>query len=54
MKSLADGLLPEIASQVNPDWRKNEQEYWAVRDKLLDHYQDRWVAFADGEIIISG
>jgi hypothetical protein len=40
MKSLADGLSPEIAQQIHPDWRKNEAEYWAVRDQLLTQYQN--------------
>ena len=35
MKSLADGLPPEIARQIHPDWRKNEAAYWAARDQLL-------------------
>lgn len=51
MKSLADGLPPEIARQVHPDWRKNEAAYWAVRDQLLAPYQDQWIAFADGVVI---
>jgi len=24
MKSLADGLPPDIARQIHPEWRKNE------------------------------
>ena len=28
MNSLADGLPPQIARQVHPDWRKNEAAYW--------------------------
>jgi hypothetical protein len=54
VRSLADDLPPEIASQVHPDWRKNEQEYWAARDRLLAQYRDQWVAFADGAVIASG
>jgi hypothetical protein len=54
MKSIADGLPPEIARQIHPDWRKNEQEYWAVRDQLLEQYQDQWILFANGEVIASG
>ena|SRR5438067_1328873 len=54
MKSLADGLPPEIASQVHPDWRKNEQEYWAAREGLLPQYSGQWVAFADGAVVASG
>jgi hypothetical protein len=50
MKSLADGLPPEIARQVHPDWRKNEAAYWAVRDQLLAQYRGRWIGFADGAV----
>jgi hypothetical protein len=51
MKSLADGLPPEIARQIHPDWRKNESAYWAVRDQLLSQYPDQWIGFADGAVI---
>jgi hypothetical protein len=54
MKSLADGLPPEIARQIHPDWRKNEGAYWAVRDQLLGQYQGQWIGFADGRVIASG
>jgi hypothetical protein len=54
MKSLADGLPPEIARQIHPDWRKNEAGYWAVRDQLLGQYQGQWVGFADGRVVASG
>jgi hypothetical protein len=54
MKSLADGLPPEIARQIHPDRRKNEQAYWAVRDQLLNQYRDQWIGFADGQVIASG
>lgn len=54
MKSLADALPPEIARQINPDWRKNEAAYWAVRDQLLSQYQGQWIGFADGHVIVSG
>lgn len=54
MKSLADGLPPDIARQVHPDWRKNEAEYWAVRDQLLAQYQGQWIGFADGKVVASG
>src|ERR1700722_966177 len=54
MKSLADGLPPEIARQINPDWRKNEAAYWAVRDQLLGQYLGQWVGFTDGIVISSG
>jgi hypothetical protein len=51
MKSLADTLPSEIARQIHPDWRKNEAAYWAVRDQLLEQYQGKWIAFADGAVI---
>jgi hypothetical protein len=54
MKSLADRLPPEIARQIHPDWRKNEADYWAVRDQLLEQYQGQWIGFADGQVIASG
>ncbi|HEY3242174.1 MAG TPA: DUF5678 domain-containing protein [Phycisphaerae bacterium] len=54
MQSLADGLPPEVARQIHPEWRKNEAGYWAVRDALLPSYRGRWVAFADGAVIASG
>jgi len=50
MKSLADGLSPEIAQRIHADWSKNEAAYWAVRDQLLPQYQGRWIAFADGAV----
>jgi len=54
MKSMADGLPPEIASQIHPDWRKNEVAYWSARDRLLNKYQDQWIGFADDGVIASG
>jgi hypothetical protein len=54
MRSLADGLPPDVARQIHPDWRKNEADYWAVRDRLLSQYQGQWVGFADGTVIASG
>jgi hypothetical protein len=54
MKSLADELPPEIAAQIHPEWRKNEADYWAVRDELLDKYRNQWIGFADGEVIAAG
>ena len=54
MKSIADQLPPEIARQIHPDRCKNETEYWAARDQLLDQYRDQWIGFADGKVIASG
>jgi hypothetical protein len=53
MKSLADGLPPAIAAQINPAWRKNEADYWIARSRLLAQYGDQWIAFADGKVIAS-
>jgi hypothetical protein len=54
MNSIADYLPPEIARQVHPDWRKNEEEYWKAREGLLGEYQNQWIGFADGGVIASG
>src|SRR5436190_9173602 len=53
MKRIADQLPPEIARQIHPDRRKNEDGYWAVRHQLLDQYRDQWIGFADGKVIAS-
>jgi len=53
-KSLIEGLPPEIAKRVHPDWQKNETDYWAQRDRLLQQYSDRWIGFANGKVIASG
>jgi Family of unknown function (DUF5678) len=54
MRSIADQLPPDIARQIHPDRRRNEAEYWAVRDQLLDQYRGQWIGFADGKVIASG
>lgn len=54
MNSLADALPPEIAQQIHPDWRRNEREYWAVRDQLLGQFRNQWIGFANGGVIASG
>ena len=54
MKSLLDGLPPEVAQHIHPDWQRNETAYWAVRDTLLPHYRDQWIAFAHGRVLVSG
>lgn len=54
MKSIADQLPPEIARQIHPDRRKNEEAYWAARDQLLPQYQGQWIGFVDGQVIASG
>ena len=54
MKSLADGLPPDIARQIHPDWRKNEAAYWAARDQIVQNYGGQWIGFADGKVVASG
>jgi hypothetical protein len=54
MKSIADQLPPEIARQIDPEWRRNEAGYWAARDHLLSQFQGQWIGFADGKVIASG
>jgi predicted aspartyl protease len=54
MTSLAEGLPPEVAARIHPDWRANEAAYWSVRDQLLETYRGQWIGFADGAVIASG
>ncbi len=54
MKLIIDQLPPEIAQQMHPDCRKNEEAYWAVREQLLEQYHDQWIGFADGRVVASG
>lgn len=54
MNSLTEGLPPEIAQRIHPDWRKNAAEYWVHRDELLLQYHDQWIGFANGCVIVSG
>lgn len=54
MQSIADGLPPDVAQAVHPDWRRNEADYWIARNSLLSQYQGQWIAFADGTVIASG
>lgn len=54
MKNIADQLPPEIARQLHPDRRKNEEAYWAMRDQLLSQYRGQWIGFADGNVVASG
>lgn len=53
-RSLIEGLPPDIAKRINPDWQKNEAEYWKNRDALLAQYSNHWIGFADGKVIASG
>lgn len=52
--SLANGLPAEIAKRIHPNWKKNETDYWAQRDRLLGQYEHMWIGFADGDVIASG
>jgi hypothetical protein len=54
MRSLADGLPDNIAEQIHPDWRKNEADYWRLRDQLILQFQNQWIGFADEEVIVAG
>ena len=54
MKSLMDGLPPEIAQRIHPDWRKNETEYWTNREDLLAQYRGKWIGYANGRGLVSG
>lgn len=54
MKSLIEGLPPEIAQRIHPDWQENEAEYWAHREELLTRYRGQWIGFARGRVIVVG
>ena len=54
MVSLTEGLPPEIASRLAPEWHQNESRYWETRESLLPQYQGQWIGFADGEVVASG
>lgn len=54
MNSAYDALPQEIRERINPKWRENELEYWRQREQLLAQYKDRWVAFADGKVVVEG
>jgi len=54
MKSLIDGLPPEIAQKIHPGWRKNETDYWAKRDELLAQYRGQWIGYANGRVLVTG
>jgi hypothetical protein len=45
---------PELAQYVHPEWRKNEADYWATRDRLLEEYHGQWIGFADGRVVAAG
>jgi hypothetical protein len=54
VKTIADQLPPDIASQIHPARLANEAAYWAARDQLLELYQGQWIGFAQGKVIASG
>ncbi|HJT34119.1 MAG TPA: hypothetical protein VJ783_18880 [Pirellulales bacterium] len=54
MSSPQDQLPAEIAKQIDPEWRKNESAYWAMRDGLLNEFRGQWIGFADGRVVASG
>lgn len=54
MERILSKLPPEVAARVHPDWKKNEQAYWARRATLLRQYEGQWIGFADDAVIASG
>lgn len=54
MSNLAERLPPDIARQIDPGWRKNETDYWAVRDQLFKQYAGQWIGYADGRVVAAG
>ena len=54
MQSLADGLPPDVLAEIPKAWFDNEREYWKVQPEILARYGGQWIAFADGQVIVSG
>lgn len=54
MKSLIDGLPPDVAQHIHPDWRRNEASYCDPRDGLLTQYRGQWIGFSNGRVVVSG
>jgi hypothetical protein len=44
--------LPERQKKrLHPDFVKNEQQYWRMRDQLLKQYQGKWVAVHQDQVV---
>jgi hypothetical protein len=54
MNDPVNQLPPDIARQVDPAWRKNQADYWGVRDRLRAQHEGQWIGFADGKVIATG
>jgi hypothetical protein len=54
MRSLADGLPPDVLADIPKEWFDNEREYWKVQPEILADFNGQWIAFADGLVIASG
>lgn len=54
MERILSKLPPAVAARVHPDWKRNEQAYWAQRATLLRQYEGQWIGFADDAVIASG
>jgi uncharacterized protein (DUF433 family) len=47
-------LPDEQRKRLHPDFLKNEQQYWQMRDQLLLKYGGQWVAFHQGQVVAVG
>ncbi len=54
MTYIFEQLPPELAQRLHPDRRKNEIDYWAMREQLVGQYRDQWIGFAEGRVVASG
>lgn len=50
-KILTRNLPEEQKKRLHPDFIKNEQKYWHMRDQLLKQYQGKWVAIHQGQVV---
>ncbi len=53
-KTLTQYLPEEQKKRLHPDFVKNEQQYWQIRDQLLQKYRGQWVAFHQGQVVAVG
>ena len=47
-------MVAQTAAQDQDQFAREEQAYWAQRERLLGQYPDKWVAIVGGEVIAVG
>lgn len=55
MAKIQTRYLPEEQKKrLHPDFVKDEQQYWRMRDQLLRQYRGQWVAIHQGQVVAVG